>query len=91
MKFEWQDGLAYCRCLVTPKIVIPTHDWGGTTKPLWIDAVGFVKVSHLDTYEAHIYGTVSPISPKTFAHLSDAKAYVEEQSLIGLTVKKLGV
>lgn len=90
MKFVWQDGLAYCRCIVTPKIVIPTPVWGGT-KPLWIDAVGFVKVDHLDSYEAHIYGVVSPISPKRFAHLDDAKAYVEEQSLIGLTVKKLGV
>lgn len=88
MKFKWDDGEVYCRCLVRPKVSITVHDWGGSTKPLLVDAVGFVKV--LDNgYEGHIYGTVSAARPKFFAHLEQAKAYVEEQSLIGLTINKL--
>lgn len=90
MKFIWEDGLAYCRCTIKPKVRITTREWGGAAKPLWVDAVGFVKIN-ADCYEGHIYGTVSPAPPKLFAHLEQAKAYVEEQSLIGLTINRLNV
>lgn len=88
MKFIWENGEVYCRCTIRPKVRITTRDWGGITKPLWVDAVGYIKVNDAD-YEANIYGTVSSVAPKLFAHLEQAKAYVEEQSLIGLAVKKL--
>jgi viroplasmin and RNaseH domain-containing protein len=45
----------------------------------------------MDGYEGHIYGTVSPAHPKSFDTIEQAKAYVEEQSLVGLTVNKLHV
>lgn len=87
MKFKWDDGEVYCRCLVRPRVSITTVQAGQDT-PLEVDSVGFVKM--LDNgCEGHIYGTVSPARPKFFAHLEQAKAYVEEQSLIGLTVNKL--
>ena len=90
MNFIWDNGFAYCRCVIKPKVRITTTEWGGETKPLWVDAVGFVKIN-ADCYEGHIYGTVSPAHPKLFSTIEQAKAYVEEQSLIGLAVNKLGV
>ena len=88
MKFKWDDGEAYCRCTVRPKVRIKTKEWDGNLVPLWVDSVGFVRIRD-DMFEGHIYGTVSPAHPKSFAHIEQAKAYVEEQSLIGLTVNKL--
>lgn len=90
MRFIWDNGMAYCRCVIKPKVRITTREWGGITKPLWVDAVGFVNF-YADCYEGHIYGTVSSAPPKRFANLGDAKAYVEEQALIGLTVNRLNV
>ncbi len=91
MKFIWENGFAYCRCTITPKVRITTREWGGETKPLWVDSVGFVRIREVDGYEGHIYGTVSPAHPKTFDTIEQAKAYVEEQSLIGLAVNRLNV
>ena len=90
MKFKWENGEVYCRCTIKPHVRITTTEWGGHTKPLWVDAVGFVRV-RMEGCEGHIYGTVSPAHPKSFDTLEEAKAYVEEQSLIGLAVNKLGV
>lgn len=90
MRFIWGNGVAYCRCVITPKVRITTREWGGETKPLWVDAVGFVKIN-ADCYEGHIYGTVSPAHPRRFDTIEQAKAYVEEQSLIGLAVNRLNV
>lgn len=88
MNFIWENGEVYLRCTITPKVRIKTREWEDRIKPYWVDAVGYIKV-HADSYEANIYGTVSPVAPKRFAHLEQAKAYVEEQSLIGLAVNKL--
>ena len=90
MKFIWENGEVYLRCSIKPRVRIITEGWSGMTKPLWVDAVGYIKVS-ADSHEANIYGTVSSVPPKRFANLGDAKAYVEEQSLIGLTVKRLSM
>ena len=90
MKFVWDSGEVYCRCTLRPKVRIMTKEWGGNLVPLWVDSVGFVRV-RMDGYEGHIYGTVSPVHPKSFAHLDQAKAWVEEQALIGLTLNKLHV
>jgi hypothetical protein len=88
MNFIWENGEVYCRCRIYPKVLIKTREWGGETNPLWVDTIGFVRV-RLHAYEGHIYGTVSPAHPKTFGTIEEAKAYVEEQSLIGLAVNKL--
>lgn len=90
MKFHWDDGQTYCRCTITPKVQVRTYSWGGGEEPVWIEAAGFVRI-RIDGYEGHIYGTVSKEPPRSFATMEEAKAYVEEQSLIGLTVKRLGV
>ena len=90
MKFIWENGEVYLRCTIKPKVRIRTYDWADENKYVHVDAVGYIKV-HADSYEANIYGTVSPAPPKLFAHLEQAKAYVEEQSLIGLTVNRLNV
>jgi hypothetical protein len=90
MNFKWDNGEVYCRCTITPKVLISTTEFSGETRPIWVDAVGFVRV-RMDGYEGNIYGTVSPIAPKRFDTLEEAKVYVEEQSLIGLTVKRLYV
>lgn len=90
MKFTWEDGEVYLRCTITPKVRIKIRNYGGEANPYWVDAVGYIKV-HADSYEANIYGTVSPAYPKLFVHLEQAKAYVEEQSLIGLAVNRLNM
>lgn len=90
MKFIWENGEVYCRCTVRPKVRIKTKEWDGNFVPMWVDSVGFVRV-RMDAYEGHIYGTVSPVHPKSFPTMEDAKAFVEEQSLIGLAVNRLGV
>ena len=90
MKFIWESGEVYCRCTVRPKVRIKTKEWDGNFVPLLVDSVGFVRV-RMDAYEGHVYGTVSPIHPKSFPTIEQAKAYVEEQSLIGLAVNRLGV
>lgn len=90
MKFKWDDGQTYCRCTITPKVQVRTYSWGGVEEPIWIEAAGFVRV-RIDGYEGHIYGRVSKEPPRSFPTMQEAKTYVEEQSLIGLTVKRLGV
>jgi hypothetical protein len=90
LKFFWENGEVYCRCTVRPKVRIKTKEWDGSLVPLLVDSVGFVRV-RMDGYEGHLYGTVSPTHPKSFGTIEEAKAYVEEQSLIGLTLNKLGV
>ncbi len=90
MNFIWENGEVYCRCTIRPKVRIKTREWDGNLVPLWVDSVGFVRV-RMDGYEGHIYGTVSPAHPKSFDTIEQAKAYVEEQSLVGLTVNKLHV
>lgn len=89
MKFVWDNGATYMRCTITPKVRIKTKEWDGEFVPLWVEAVGFVR-TRMDGYEGHIYGTVSPTHPKLFPTVEAAKAYVEEQSFIGLIVNKLG-
>ena len=89
-KFTWEHGLAYARCSIRPKVRIATREWGGSTVSYWVDAVGFIKIN-ADSYEGQIYGTVSPVHPKSFPTIEQAKAFVEEQSLIGLAVNRLGV
>jgi len=91
MRFIWENGFAYCRCTVRPKVRIKTKEWDGNFVPLWVDSVGFVRIREVDGYEGHIYGTVSPVHPKSFPTIEQAKAYVEEQSLIGLAVNRLNV
>lgn len=86
--FRWDNGQTYCRAVITPKVRIKTVMWGGNLVPLWVEAVGFVRI-RMDAYEGHIYGTVSPAHPKSFPTMEAAKAYVEEQTLVGLTVNKL--
>ena len=88
MRFIWEHGEVYLRCVITPKVRIKTREWEDRIKPYWVDAVGYIKVNYGE-YEANIYGTVSPVAPKRFDTLEQAKAYVEEQSLIGLAVNKL--
>ena len=90
LNFIWENGEVYCRCTVRPKVRIKTKEWDGNFVPLLVDSVGFVRV-RMDGYEGHLYGTVSPTHPKLFGTIEEAKAYVEEQSLIGLTLNKLGV
>jgi len=90
MRFIWENGEVYCRCTVRPKVRIKTKEWDGNLVPMWVDSVGFVRV-RIGAFEGHIYGTVSPVHPKSFPTMEAAKAYVEEQSLIGLAVNRLGV
>ena len=90
MNFIWENGEVYCRCTIRPKVRIATREWGGSTVSYWVDAVGFIKIN-ADSYEGQIYGTVSPVHPKSFPTMEAAKAFVEEQSLIGLAVNRLNV
>lgn len=96
MKFHWDDGQTYCRCTITPKVQVRTYSWGGGEEPVWISSVGFMRIRYVietctTRYEGHIYGTVSKEPPRSFPTMEEAKTYVEEQSLIGLTVKRLGM
>jgi hypothetical protein len=91
MKFDWMDcGSGYHRCTTDKPVTIKAFNFGGTgTHNARITDMGYI-MHRAGQYEGHIYGSVNQDAmPKGFNTLEAAKAYVEQQAQVGLTLNKL--
>jgi hypothetical protein len=68
---------------------IKTLEFGGWYKNTFVQDMGYI-LPRDGRLLACIYGSVHPDSPgKFFDNIDEAKRYVEEQALLGLTLHKL--
>lgn len=89
MNLSWSDGGTFHRCYTDRPVRIIAREWGGGTRPYDTQDMGYIL--HRDgRLMAHVYGTINPDAlGKWFDDLDEAKAYVEQQALLGLTLNKL--
>lgn len=89
MKLYWVDDATILRCYSNVRAHLMIREWGGELKPYRTRDMGYVL--HRDgRLMACVYGTVNPDTPgKWFDNIDEAKAYVEQQALLGLTLNKL--
>lgn len=89
MILSWSDGGTIHRCFTDRPVRIQTREWGGGTRPYSTQDMGYVM--HRDgRLLAHVYGTINPDSKGAwFDDIDEAKAYVEQQALVGLALNKL--
>lgn len=90
MKFDWMDcGSGYYRCSIDKPVKIKALEFGGGTTESRVRDMGYIMyVAGL--YRGNIYGSINPDAPSgAFNNIDDAKRYVEEQALAGLTLNKL--
>lgn len=89
IKVNWLDDLFIQRARASPPIRIMTKDWGGALKPYSAADLGYVLLRN-GKYHAHTYGSINPdFAGKSFDDLDAARACVEEQALVGITLNKL--
>jgi hypothetical protein len=90
MNFDWRDcGSGYYRCTTDKPVTIKTMEFGGAMSTGRVQDMGYIMCRG-GGYQGHIYGSVNQDAmPKSFNTLDKAKAYVEEQALIGITLNKL--
>jgi hypothetical protein len=90
MKFDWMDcGSGYWRCTADKPVKIKTLEWSSLMRMTRITDMGYI-MHRGGSYQGHIYGSVNQDAmPKSFNTIEAAKAYVEEQALIGLTLNNL--
>lgn len=91
MNFLWNDSSTYThyRCTTDRPVKIKTRDFDGWYHTDNVQDMGYVLFRD-GRFLACIYGSVHPDSPGAwFDHIDDAKRYVEEQALVGLTLNKL--
>lgn len=89
MTFQWSDGDTIHRCFVDSPVRIKTREWGGGYRTYGTQDMGYIL--HRDgRLMAHVYGTINPdCLGAWFDNIDEAKAYVEQQALLGLTLNKL--
>ena len=89
MKFVWNDSQTHYICCSTEPVRIKSLNFGGSMHDAKLTDMGYV-IQRGWHYEGHIYGSVNPEAmPMIFSNIDDAKAYVEEQALVGITLNKL--
>ena len=89
MTLSWLGAGTIHRCYTTKPVRIMTREWGGGTRPYNTQDMGYV-MHREGRLMACVYGTINPDTPgKWFDNIDEAKAYVEEQVLLGLTLNKL--
>lgn len=89
MNLSWSDGGTFHRCFTERPVRIQTREWGGGTRPYYTQDMGYI-LHREGRLMAHVYGTINPDAlGKWFDDLDEAKAYVEQQALLGLTLNKL--
>jgi hypothetical protein len=90
MKFDWMDcGSGYHRCTTDKPVKIKTLEWSGMFTNTFVQDMGYIMPKD-GRVLACTYGTVHPESPGAwFDNIDEAKRYVEEQALLGLTLNKL--
>lgn len=89
MNLSWADVGTVHRCFTDRPVRIITRDWSGGTRPYDTQDMGYI-LRRDGRLMAHVYGTINPDAlGKWFDDLDEAKAYVEQQALLGLTLNKL--
>jgi hypothetical protein len=86
MKFNWRNNPTHYRCTTDKPVGITINHGAGHAE---VTDMGYV-IPRDGRFMACIYGSVNPDALGAwFDNIDDAKRYVEEQALIGLTLKKL--
>ena len=89
MKFVWNDSQTHYRCCSAEPVRIKTLSFGGKFHDAKLTDMGYV-VPRDGRFMAYVYGSVNPDTQvRFFKKIDAAKAYVEEQALIGITLNKL--
>jgi hypothetical protein len=90
MKFDWMNcGSGYYRCATDNPVPIKTMEFSGAMYICSVRDMGYI-MHRGGSYQGHIYGSVNQEAmPKSFNTLEAAKAYVEEQAMVGLALNKL--
>lgn len=86
MNFQWRDTPTHYRCAIGKPVRITINH--GAEQAMVTD-MGYVILRD-GRLLACVYGSINPDAPgKLFDHIDEAKRYVEEQALLGLTLNKL--
>jgi len=89
MTFYWVDDATILRCYLSEFVTVLSKDWGGHLRPYRTKDMGYV-LHREGRLMAHVYGTINPDAlGQWFDNIDEAKAYVEQQALLGLTLNKL--
>jgi hypothetical protein len=90
MNFHWRDTPTHYRCTTDRPVKIKVFDFGGIgVHNAHVTDMGYV-IARDGRFMANIYGSINPDAPgKLFDHIDEAKRYVEQQALLGLTLNKL--
>lgn len=89
MKFRWTDDSTIQRCDFVKPIVVKLRQGGGEPELTTVKHAGYI-VRVPPHWAANTYGSVNPDShPREFDNIDEAKAYVEQQALLGITLNKL--
>ena len=91
MEILWSDCGDMHIARLRQYVILMTKDWGGSLHPRKTNLLGYVqKYRQRTEWLAQTYGSVNPDSHgATFYNIDDAKAYVEQQALIGIAINKL--
>lgn len=91
MKILWINDHPIHRAQLETPVWIMTKQWGGALVPTKIKDLGYVqKYRHRDEYAGQTYGSVNQDDHGAcFYNIDNAKAYVEQQALVGLAINKL--
>jgi hypothetical protein len=90
MKFVWNDSPTHYRCCSAPAVKLKMKQFGGIEGFVGgLTDMGYV-IPRDGRFMAYVYGSVNPDTPgQFFKTIEDAKAYVEEQALVGIALNKL--
>ena len=89
MKLSWSDDGTIHRCYTDSPMRIKTREWEGGYRTYNTQDMGYV-MHREGRLMACVYGTINPDTPGGwFDNIDEAKAYVEQQALLGLTLNKL--
>jgi hypothetical protein len=91
MNFDWMDcGSGYSRCTSTEPVTVKVFAFGSTVPHnARITHMGYIMPKD-GRLMACVYGSVHPESPGAwFDHTDEAKRYVEQQAMVGLTLNRL--
>lgn len=95
MKVLWQNDGSMHRARLAEPVTIKSKSWEGELHPEKVRDLGYITrrengIPFGGKWVANTYGSINPASPsKDFDDLDEAKRYVEEQALVGLTLNKL--
>jgi hypothetical protein len=89
MNFIWRDSTTHYRCITAKPVQVTLRNTVGEYNKEFVQDMGYI-LPRDGRLMACIYGSVNPDAlGKFFDNIDEAKRYVEEQALVGLTLNKL--